>query len=157
MNITEVIKLSRINVSLKGNTKKEILNEMIDNLKNEDEVKNLEAVRKAVLDREEIMSTGVGEGFAIPHGKTNGVDGIVAAFGRTEQPIDFDSLDNKPVRLIFLLVGRENLVGPHIKLLSRISRMMNKEEFRSRLLTAKDNDEIFNIFREEEKNYINLN
>jgi len=156
MNITEILQLSRIDASLKGGTKKEILNKMIDLLKDEDSVKNLEAVRKAVLDREEIMSTGVGEGFAIPHGKTNGVEGIIAAFGRTAEPVDFDALDNKPVRLIFLLVGRENLVGQHIKLLSRISRMMNKEEFRNKLLDAKDDNEIFNIFKEEEENYINL-
>jgi len=157
MNITNVLQVSSIQSSLTGKNKNDVLNEMIDLLKNNDGVKNLEAVRKAVLAREEIMSTGVGEGFAIPHGKTNGVNGIIAAFGKTAAPVEFDSIDNKPVSLIFLLVGMENLVGPHIKLLSRISRMMNKEEFRQKLLNAKDNKEIFDIFEEEEKNYINLN
>ncbi len=157
MNITNVLQLSSIKSSLGGKNKKEVLNEMIDLLKNSDKIKNLEVVRKAVLAREEIMSTGVGEGFAIPHGKTNAVNGIIAAFGRTSEPVEFEAVDGKPVSLIFLLVGMENLVGPHIKLLSRISRMMNKEEFRKKLLDAKDEEEIFNIFEEEEKNYINLN
>lgn len=157
MNITNVLQVSSIQSSLTGKKKKDVLNEMIDLLKNNDGVKNLEVVRKAVLAREEIMSTGVGEGFAIPHGKTNAVNGIIAAFGRTANPVEFESIDNKPVNLIFLLVGMENLVGPHIKLLSRISRMMNKEEFRQKLLKAKDSKEIFNIFEEEEKKYINLN
>jgi len=156
MNISEALQLNRINASLKSKTKKELLNEVLDLFKNDDAVKNLAAVRKAVLDREEIMSTGVGEGFAIPHGKTNSVEGIIAAFGRTVEPVDFDSLDNKPVRLIFVLVGRENLVGPHIKLLSRISRMMNKAEFREKLLQAKDNQEIYDLFKKEEEKDINL-
>ena len=70
------------------------------------------------------MSTGVGNGFAIPHGKTDAVSEIVAAFGITAEPINYAALDEKPVRLVFLLVGRDNLVGPHIKLLSRISRLL---------------------------------
>lgn len=96
------------------------------------------------------MSTGVGHGFAIPHGKTDAVNEIIAAFARTSAPLEFDSLDGQPVRLIFLLVGKENLVGPHIKLLSRISRMMNQDEFRNKLLDAASSEELFNLFKEEE-------
>jgi mannitol/fructose-specific phosphotransferase system IIA component (Ntr-type) len=112
-----------------------------------------EKVRKAIFEREEIMSTGVGNGFAIPHGKTEAVSDIVAAFAVTAQPIDYQSLDEKPVRLVFLLVGKDNLVGPHIKLLSRISRLMNKEEFRRRLLDLKSPREILEAFRQEEATY----
>jgi mannitol/fructose-specific phosphotransferase system IIA component (Ntr-type) len=96
------------------------------------------------------MSTGVGSGFAIPHGKTDAVNDIVAAFAVTAQPIDYQSLDDQPVRLIFLLVGRDNMVGPHIKLLSRISRLMNKEDFRKQLLEAETPKDILEIFRQEE-------
>jgi len=99
------------------------------------------------------MSTGVGSGFAIPHGKTDAVQDIVAAFAITEQPIDYQSLDDQPVRIVFLLVGKDNSVGPHIKLLSRISRLMNKEEFRKKLIEANSPSEILQIFKQEESTY----
>ncbi len=99
------------------------------------------------------MSTGVGKGFAIPHGKTNAVKDILAAFGKSDTPIEYDSLDGKPVNLIFLLVGKDNLVSSHIKLLSRISRLMNKDDFRERLMEAKTAKEILKVFEEEEKEY----
>ena len=102
------------------------------------------------------MSTGVGKGFAIPHAKTASVTDIVAAFGKLDNPIDFQALDSQPVNLIFLLVGKENLVGPHIKLLSRISRMMNKDEFRESLAKANSVDEIYSLFDDEEKQYFEL-
>jgi mannitol/fructose-specific phosphotransferase system IIA component (Ntr-type) len=78
------------------------------------------------------------------------VSDIVAAFAVTAQPIDYQSLDDQPVRIVFLLVGRENMVGPHIKLLSRISRLMNNEDFRTRLLEAPTPKDVLEIFRKEE-------
>ena len=102
------------------------------------------------------MSTGVGNGFAIPHGKTDSVADIVAAFGITAEPINYQSLDDKPVRLVFLLVGKENLVGPHIKLLSRISRLMNKEEFRFKLLGLHTPKEVLESFKQEEATYFEM-
>ena len=119
-------------------------------------MQDIEKVRAAVLDREKIMSTGVGKGFAIPHGKTNSINDIIAAFGKTKKPVDYNALDNQPVHLIFLLVGKDNLVSKHIKLLSRISRMMNKDDFRNRLLEAESVDEILDIFRKEEENYFDV-
>jgi len=98
----------------------------------------------------------VGNGFAIPHGKTDAVTDIVAAFAVTAEPIDYQSLDEKPVRLVFLLVGKDNLVGPHIKLLSRISRLMNKEDFRKRLLGQQTSREIIDMFRQEEATYFEV-
>jgi mannitol/fructose-specific phosphotransferase system IIA component (Ntr-type) len=109
-----------------------------------------------VLEREKIMSTGVGKGFAIPHGKTSSVKEILAAFGKTNRPIEYEALDSKPVHLVFLLVGKDNMVSTHIKLLSRISRMMNKDEFREKLLNARNEAEIYNIFKEEEENYFDV-
>ena len=100
------------------------------------------------------MSTGVGNGFAIPHGKTDAVKDIVAAFAITEHPVDYQALDEQPVRLVFLLVGRDSLVGPHIKLLSRISRLMNKEEFRKELLMSKTPKEVIELFQRQEASYL---
>ena len=156
MKICDILKIESINPSLQGKDKESVINEMVDLFKNDERVNDLESVRNAILEREKIMSTGVGKGFAIPHAKTNGVNEIIAGFGKSDSPIDFQALDEQPVNLVFLLVGKENLVGPHIKLLSRISRMMNKDEFRESLSKATTAEEIYNLFQEEEKNYFEI-
>jgi fructose-specific phosphotransferase system IIA component len=150
MKITDILTEQVIRTNLPGSSKDEIINAMIDLAASQDKVVDKEKLRAAIFEREKIMSTGVGSGFAIPHGKTDAVNDIVAAFAVTAQPIDYQSLDEQPVRIVFLLVGRDNMVGPHIKLLSRISRLMNKEEFRVKLLEAKTPLEILEIFRKEE-------
>lgn len=156
MKICDILKPDKIIASMKSTEKEESINELIDLFIGDDKVKDVEQMRSAVIEREKIMSTGVGKGFAIPHAKTNGVNEIVAAFGRLDKPIDFEALDSNPVNLIFLLIGKENLVGPHIKLLSRISRMMNKDEFRENLSKAKTAEEIYKIFDDEEKQYFEI-
>jgi len=156
MKVHELLNHDFIISELKGKNKEEIINELVDLFKNDSRVLDLEKVRQSVIDREKIMSTGVGKGFAIPHGKTNSINEILAAFGKTKIPVDYQALDNQPVYLVFLLVGKENLVSTHIKLLSRISRMMNKDDFRKALIEAGSNDEILNMFRKEEENYFDV-
>jgi len=153
MKITDILTDKVIVTKLAGSTKTEILNSMINLAATSDRVIDKEKMRAAILEREKIMSTGVGSGFAIPHGKTDAVQDIVAALAITEQPIDYQSLDDQPVRIVFLLVGKDNSVGPHIKLLSRISRLMNKEEFRKKLIDAESPSEILQIFKQEESTY----
>ena len=156
MKITSILTEDLIKVNIPGDTKDDIINYIIDLAQNSNKIKDLDKVRHAIFDREKIMSTGVGKGFAIPHGKTDAVSDIVAAFGITEKPIDYQSLDHEPVRLVFLLVGKDSLVGAHIKLLSRISRLMNKEELRVKLLEAKTSAEILQLLKEEEMNYLDV-
>jgi len=152
MNISDILNEKRIITEFKSTSKEDVINEMIDSLKDDESVTNLEKVRQVVLEREKIMSTGIGNGFAIPHGKTDGVKEIVAVFGKLKEPIEFNSVDGKPVNLIFLMVGREDAVGEHIKMLSRISRIMNNEEVHKKLLQAETAKEILEIFEQEEKN-----
>jgi fructose PTS system EIIBC or EIIC component len=156
MKISDILEEKLVVPNLPGSTKEEIINSMVDLISQSPKVIDREKVRSAIYDRERIMSTGVGNGFAIPHGKTDAVADVVAAFGVTANPIDYQSLDEKPVRLVFLLVGKESMVGPHIKLLSRISRLMNKEDFRNRLLELKSSHDILEAFRLEEANYIEM-
>ncbi len=156
MKVTDILKKEFIINELKAGKKEEVINELINLFTNDSRVSDIEKVRSSVLEREKIMSTGVGKGFAIPHGKTNAINEVIAAFGKTDSPVEYQSLDNKPVNLVFLLVGKENLVSTHIKLLSRISRMMNKDSFRESLLNAKTSDEIFELFRKEEENYFEV-
>lgn len=154
MKITDILTEQYIKTDLPGATKEEILNALIELAATSDKVQDKEKIRDAIFEREKIMSTGVGSGFAIPHGKTDAVTDIVGALAVTAQPIDYKSLDEQPVRIVFLLIGRDSMVGPHIKLLSRISRLMNKEEFRSRLLEARSPSEVLDILRQEEATYL---
>ena len=153
MKVSDLLNEDFILNRFKGESKEEIINELIDLFKDDQRVSNINDVKTCVLEREKIMSTGVGKGFAIPHGKTNSISDILAAFGKSEKPIDYDALDGEPVHLVFLLVGKDAFVGKHIKLLSRISRLMNGDDFREKLLSAKDKNEILQIFIEEEKGY----
>ena len=154
MKITDILNEDVVRVHLPGTTKTEIINAMIDLVATQSKVLDKEKVREAILERERIMSTGVGKGFAVPHGKTDGVSDIVGALAITDQPIDYQSLDEQAVRIVFLLIGRDNMVSPHIKLLSRVSRLMNKDEFRNRLLQAATPAEVIEAFRQEEATYL---
>jgi PTS system fructose-specific IIC component len=150
MKIVDLLSEQVVRTNLPGTTKSDVINAIIELAASQDRVLDKEKVREAIFEREKIMSTGVGAGFAIPHAKSDAVSDIVAAFAVTSQPIDYQSLDDQPVRIVFLLVGRENMVGPHIKLLSRISRLMNNEEFRQKLLEAASPKDVLEIFRKEE-------
>lgn len=156
MKISDILNESLVVTGLPGSSKEEIIDAMVDLVSTSPKVADKEKVREAILEREKIMSTGVGNGFAIPHGKTDAVSDIVAAFAVTAEPIDYQSLDEKPVRLVFLLVGKDSMVGPHIKLLSRISRLMNKEEFRKRLLDVPTAKGIIDLFKQEEASYFEV-
>lgn len=153
MKISELLSEKFILTEFSSNNKENVISEMIDLFKDDERIINLDEVKKCVLERETVMSTGVGKSFAIPHGKTNSVSDIIAAFGKSDQPIDYDALDGNPVQLIFLLVGQDKLMSKYVKLLGRISKLMNNDEFRQKLIGMKSKEEIFKLFEEEEKLY----
>lgn len=148
--IHELLSPDTVSVQMKAATKPEVLDKMLHLLAGHPNIKDFEGVRRAVLSREKIMSTGVGKGLALPHAKTAAVDGIAAAFATTEVPIEYGSIDNLPVRLLFLMVSTENAKTQHIKILSRISRLMNEADFRERLLAATRSEDIIKYFYEGE-------
>ncbi len=141
----------RIKLHLRARDKTDLLNQVVDLLKDAPEVEDLEAVRKAIFEREEMMSTGVGKGLALPHAKTPAVTDTVVALATLDEPVDFDAIDNEPVRIVFLLVGPPEARSLHIRLLSRISRLMNREIFRERLLQAETPAEVIQLFKEFEE------
>ncbi|MDQ7039460.1 MAG: PTS sugar transporter subunit IIA [Rhodothermus sp.] len=152
--IHQLLAPETIRVGLPGHTKEEVLNQLIELLRGHPAVRDLEAVRQAVLARERMMSTGVGKGLGLPHAKTPAVTATVAAFAITAEPVDFDAIDQQPVRLLFLLVGPEAAKSQHIKLLSRISRLMNRDGFRTRLLKAHTPEEVLHLFEEGESQLV---
>jgi PTS system nitrogen regulatory IIA component len=151
MKLSDLLNEAGISVALKARDKRGIIEEMIDLLDiATGGVKDRAAVLKAVWEREELMSTGIGQGVGIPHAKTNAVDRLHAVFGRSEAGVDFAALDGKPVHLFFLLMAPEDQSGPHVKALARISRLLKQSYFRQALLDARTSAEVLAIIREEE-------
>ena len=156
MDISTHLDRSAIVKDLEVDNKKDLINKLVDLLEPKVSPDQLEKIRKAVFMREEIMSTGIGKELAIPHGKCDSLNEILAAFTVLDNKVDFDSIDNEPVKMVFLLVGPENQSSQHIKLLSRISRLMNSSAFREKLLECEDSNEIYETFKAEEKEYFGI-
>lgn len=156
MKISDILSSDVIAVDIDVADKEDAIKKIIELSAKSNKILDIEKVTRTINEREKLVSTGVGKGFAIPHGKTDAISDVVAAFIVTREPIDFDSIDGEPVRFIFLLIGKENLLNTHIKLLSRISRLMNKDEFREALLEAKSSEDVLKIFQDEEKNYLDI-
>lgn len=99
----------------------------------------------AAMERERLGSTGVGNGVALPHARIEGLDKVVAAFVRLSEPMDFDSVDGRPVDLVAFLLAPEDAAGAHLRALARVSRTLRREENRSRLRSAPDALSVFTI------------
>ncbi|MEM1095071.1 MAG: PTS sugar transporter subunit IIA [Bacteroidota bacterium] len=148
--IADLLPEAQICVGLPGATKAEVLAALLGMLPSHPAVVNAEAMHAAVLAREAMMSTGVGKGLALPHAKTEAVRATVAAFAITAMPIDYDALDDEPVELLFLLVGPETVKTQHIRILSRISRLLNRDALRAAVLAAPDAATVRRLLMEAE-------
>ncbi len=151
MKLVNYLKPEYIAVGMTADSKEELLSKMVDLAAMNPHVLDKAKVKTAIIERERIMSTGVGKGFAIPHGKTDAVTDIVLAFATTAEPIDYAAMDNEPVRLVLMLISRDSDVGSRLKLLSRASKVMNSDVARKSLMDAKTPDEVLSIFQAEEE------
>ena len=150
MRLTEILKPANIKVPLQAKVKNEAIAELVNMLAANGEIVDPKRVLDSVLDREATRTTGIGNGLAIPHGKCNGTDHLVMAIGRPAQPIDFQSIDGRPVNLIWLLTSPPDKTGPHIHALARISRLMTMDKFRVALAGAKTGQEMWDIISQQE-------
>ncbi len=150
MVLTQLLQPDLIKVPLVGRRKDELINELIDLLVEKGLVKDRQAVAEAVFTRERTRSTGIGSGIAIPHGKCKAVDGLVMAMGITAGPVDFESVDDKPVRIVLLLVSPVDQAGPHIQALARISRLMLDDGFRQSLEQVQTAQQAYEIMVKKE-------
>lgn len=150
MLLTELLSLDRIKIPLEAGTKDDLLRELVSVVSVPGGNADREDVLRAVREREAVLSTGIGHGVAIPHGKSAAVSDLRMAAGRAAAPVDFDALDGEPVTLFFLLVGPESAAGPHIKALSRISRLVRKDEVRDRLVAAGTPEEFLRALQDAE-------
>lgn len=149
MNVSEVLRNDRIELHLKSDTKEGALKELTELLYKSGALTDKEGFLKDVLDRESVSTTGIGNKIAIPHGKSANVLETTAAIGRADKPLEWESLDDKPVNFIVLLaVNETDKTGVHVKLLSQMARKLASEETCKRLLEAKTVEEITGIFSE---------
>ncbi len=156
MKLIDVLKPEYIKIPLTATSKEGVIQELIAVLANQGLFTDAQTVLQAVLEREKIMTTGVGNGVAIPHCKHTSCSQFAIALGIHPQGVDFESIDNQPAHLIFLLVGPEDKPGLHIRLLSRISRIISKPAVRQKLLTQQSPQAIFNILEEEESKFFEI-
>jgi PTS system nitrogen regulatory IIA component len=154
MKLSDMLSLDVVEADLKAKDKTGIITEMVDILVKAGKIKEKEKTISAVLAREELMSTGIGHGVAIPHAKSDTVDKIVAAFGRSKAGVDFKALDGEPVHLFFLLIASENTTSLHIKALARISRLLKHHYVREMLKNSDSSEEILKIIKEEEAKHL---
>ncbi|NMW21268.1 MAG: PTS sugar transporter subunit IIA [Chlorobiaceae bacterium] len=138
-----------LDLALKG----QVIEKMVSIVADHAGVSNIGKLREDVLRREQEMSTGIGKSIALPHAKTDGVTEPVMAFATLRNEMNFDSIDNEPVRIVFLLATPEEMLAEHLKLLGRITRLAGREDIRQRLLLSSSPAAVIELFREEEKDF----
>ncbi len=129
-------------------TKTSVLGEMVALIENSGKITDIQEYEKAILNRESILSTGIGLGVAVPHAKTAHVKDFAVALGRSQAGIDYDSIDNSPVHLIFMIAGPEDDQKTYLKILARISLIARNEDLKKQILNADGPEDIYDILKE---------
>ncbi len=151
MKLTDVLTKERIIINLHGKDKCDVLKKLVNVAKTSGKVTDEVDLLKKVIERENIKSTGIGGGIAIPHAQTSGVTDIIACLGISEQGIEFNSLDDKLVHLVFLIATKERTNSTYLGLLSRIARLFIDESFKQRIIKSTSPEEIMNLILGKEK------
>lgn len=145
MKLSKFCEEDLISFDLVSQTKKEVIGELVELASRSNMVRDQKKLLQAVLEREKLVTTGVGYGVAFPHAKTQVLKGIVIAFARSGEGIDFQAMDKKPVRLFFLIAAPEDAVGAHLNVMARLSFLMKSESNREKLLAARTAGEVFMV------------
>jgi len=153
MNISDALRETCVMTDLKGETKEEVLTELVSALKEMGLIENVEEAVKVILEREKLGSTGIGDGVAIPHGKMKNLQHVLCAFGRSAKGVAFGAVDGQPVHIFFLLLAPVESTGLHLKMLSRISRIVRDASFRKKLMEQVDAPHVYKDIVEEDKKF----
>ncbi|MDD5432359.1 MAG: PTS sugar transporter subunit IIA [Candidatus Omnitrophica bacterium] len=153
MQIMDFLSKKAIVTDIKSTKKEDIIKELVDALINSGDIdkKNRNKLIEALMNRESLGSTAIGQGIAIPHAKCDCVDKLIAAFGLSKKGVDFDSLDGEQAYIFFLLVAPQDSAGPHLKALARISRLLKDKYFRESLRNCADDKSVVKIITEEDE------
>jgi PTS system nitrogen regulatory IIA component len=153
MKIVDLIKRDMVVPALQATEKRAILEELASYMASRHPRIDRATLARVLIEREQLASTAIGEGVAIPHGKLSTVGEIVACLGRATAGVEFDSMDGQPTYLFFVLVAPDSSTGAHLKALARISRVFKDPEFRRRLLAAPDGESMYTVVAEEDAKY----
>lgn len=148
MNLRDIVAEQSIQVGVAVSDKAELIDRLLELASKSGRINDISEAKAEVLEREKIMSTGVGGGIALPHAKTNAVKEPTGSLIVLSEGIDFDAIDNEDVHIAFLLLGRENNVGLHLRLLSKISRLISGTDFQTRLKDAQNSNDVVELFSE---------
>lgn len=151
INLLDILSPACVKVPLAAANKRGVIEELVDMLASAGKVNDAQSLKDAVWTREQTRTTGIGLGLAIPHGKCAGMSGLAMAIGKPAEPMNFESIDGQPVKLIVLLASPPDRQSDHIQALARISRLMNMEEFRNKAYATTSSEELFELFRSQEK------
>ena len=151
MKISELLNADNILLDIDAADKNALITRMVGQFRVSLGEELSARILEGVIRRERIMSTAVGKGVAIPHAKVAGMESHHIVFARLQNPIEFGDGQPEPVRLVLLIVGANKNAGVHIKLLSKVSRVLNHDNFRNQLMKARDKDQIIHLFQEEEQ------
>jgi mannitol/fructose-specific phosphotransferase system IIA component (Ntr-type) len=150
MNLLEILSPDSVIAPLVAKDKKGVIDELVDLLASVKKVNDARLLKDAVWQREQMRTTGIGAGLAIPHGKCPGMPGLAMAIGRPASPMEFEAIDGQPVRLVVLLASPPDRTSDHIQALARISRLMTMEDFRERIYAAQTAAEIYELLKSRE-------
>ncbi len=151
MKITEFLDKKGIKIGIQSTDKEDVLKELVGVLAEVQDIGDQKNIVKALIERENLGSTGIGQGIAIPHGKTDKVKELVAVLGISQKGVNFESLDGEHVYILFLLVAPKESAGPHLKALAQISRLLRDSYFCELMRRCKTPDEVFDLIRREEE------
>lgn len=152
MKILEVLPKEAIITDMKSKVKNEVIEELVDSISKITGINRAELI-KVLLERERLGSTGIGGGIGIPHGKLKNLESLIMGFGLSRKGVDFESIDGRPAHLFFVLLTPENSTGLHLKLLSRISRLLKNESFKKKLMKATDSNQVYSIIEEVDEDF----
>jgi mannitol/fructose-specific phosphotransferase system IIA component (Ntr-type) len=150
MRLSELLPPAQVRVGLAARSKREAIEELVGLLPLAEGADRLSVVA-AVLEREAVLSTGIGRGVAVPHGKTPAVDRLMASMAILPEGLAFDAVDGQPCRILFLLVSHPDTPGPHIRALAQVARVLNQEGAKRALSAARSAEEAVAVFREDER------
>ena len=146
MKLKNILSPQLVTTHLKGNTKEEIIGELLDILVEDGKVSDRDSVFAELMERERKMSTGIQHGVAIPHAKTKAVKSLVACIGIKREGVDFQSLDGEASRIFIMTLSPIDRVGPHVQFLAEISMVIKTEEARARLIQAQTPQDVLTVF-----------
>ena len=153
MKICEVLSQDRVIVGVKSSDKIGVIQELLELTSTSGKIRNKEKLLESILEREQLQTTGVGSGLAIAHAKTDEVEGVVLSLGISQDGVNYDSLDGKPVHIIFMLTASTNKNTEYLSVLAKIARIFKEQDFREAVMHAGSPAGVMNLIKQREEGH----